>query len=137
MKTFGLLISGATLTMMMASCNSMNKSAKSSTVAYDSASSVIAEVNTPPSTTPTRVFTDTLTIEPYDIPAQRFDETAQALCHASGCSINTDLSKTGSIKVNPVKGRISLIEAVRMAIKGTKLEITQETPTVITVALKQ
>lgn len=83
------------------------------------------------------VFTDTITVIPYDIPAQRFDETAQTLCHATGCFIETDLSKTGSTKVNAVKGKISIIEAVKMAIKGTNLEITEQTPNKIKIELKE
>ena len=59
----------------------------------------------------------------YNIGAQRFDETAQAIAHASGCSIKTDLSKTGAVKVNSVKGRMTLLDAVRTAIKGTTLRI--------------
>lgn len=62
-------------------------------------------------------------IHSYDIASQRFDETAQEIAHASGCSIRTDLRKTGVVRVNAVKGNMSLIEAVRTAIKGTSLKI--------------
>lgn len=62
-------------------------------------------------------------IHDYNISAQRFDETAQAIAHASGCSIKTDLGKTGAVKVNAVKGRMALLDAVRTAIKGTSLKI--------------
>lgn len=73
-----------------------------------------------------RTVRDTITELPYDIPAQRFDETAQQLVHATGCFIESDLSKTGAVRVNPVKGRMSILEAVQMAIKGTNLRITEE-----------
>ena len=75
---------------------------------------------------PCRGCLDTITEIPYDIPAQRFDETAQALAHATGCFI--DLAKTGSVKVNAVKGKMSIRDAIRVAIKGTKLQITEEKP---------
>lgn len=78
---------------------------------------------------------EVITEIPYDIPAQRFDVTAQALAHATGCFIETDLGKTGAVKVNAVKGKISIRDAVRMAIKGTRLKITEETPTKLTVVL--
>ena len=81
------------------------------------------------------VFTDTITVLPYDIPAQRFDETAQTLCHATGCFIETDLEKTGSIHVNSIKGRMSILEAVQTAIKGTDLIITKQTPNELTIKL--
>lgn len=71
----------------------------------------------------------------YNIPAQRFDETAQALAHATGCSIRTDLSKTGAIKVNAVKGKMSIRDAIKMAIKGTDLKVTQSKPGELTVEL--
>ena len=77
---------------------------------------------------PCRGCLDTITEIPYDIPAQRFDETAQALAHATGCFIETDLAKTGSVKVNAVKGKMSIRDAIRVAIKGTKLQITEEKP---------
>lgn len=52
----------------------------------------------------------------------------QALAHATGCFIETDLAKTGSVKVNAVKGKMSIRDAIRVAIKGTKLQITEEKP---------
>ncbi|MCW3786820.1 hypothetical protein [Plebeiibacterium sediminum] len=72
---------------------------------------------------------------PYDIPAQRFDETAQILAHASGCFIETDLSKTGSVDVNAIKGKMSIRDAILVAIEGTNLKITEETEVKIKVEL--
>lgn len=80
-----------------------------------------------------RTVNDTITELPYDIPAQRFDETAQALFHATGLSCQTDLSKTGSVKVNAVKGKISVLEAVKMAIDGTSLKIKEYNDSVVVV----
>ena len=82
-----------------------------------------------------RTCRDTLTEIPYNIPAQRFDETAQALAHASGCFIKTDLNVTGSVKVNAVTGKISILDALRMAIKDTPLKIAEIKPNEITVEL--
>ena len=76
-------------------------------------------------------------IREYDIPAQRFDETAQALVHATGCFIHTDLSKTGAIKVNAVKGKMNIRDAIKMAIKGTGLKITHEKAGELTVELEK
>lgn len=72
---------------------------------------------------------------PYDIPAQRFDETAQALAHASGCFIDSDLSETGSVQVNAIQGKMSIRDAILKAIDGTGLVITEETETKIKVEL--
>lgn len=69
----------------------------------------------------------------YDIAFDRFDETAQQIAHASGCFIKTDLSKTGAIKPHPVKGKMTIREAVAMAIKGTSLTIADNQPDEITV----
>jgi hypothetical protein len=74
---------------------------------------------------------------PYDIPAQRFDETAQALAHASGCFIESDLEKTGSVQVNAINGKMSIRDALLTAIEGTNLKITEETNEKITVELVQ
>ena len=74
---------------------------------------------------------------PYDIPAQRFDETAQILAHAIGCFIESDLSKTGSIQVNAIKGRMSIRDAILTAIDGSNLKITEQTDKKIKVELIQ
>lgn len=63
----------------------------------------------------------------------RFDVMAQQLAHASGCFISTDLAKTGDINVNPVIGRMSIRDAVKTAIAGTRLQIVYETPYSLTV----
>lgn len=78
---------------------------------------------------------DVITETSYDIPAQRFDQTAQALAHASGCFIETDPSKTGAIMVKPIKGNMSIRDAVKMAIEGTELKITSESPEKLEVGL--
>ncbi|MEN0616224.1 STN domain-containing protein [Klebsiella indica] len=62
----------------------------------------------------------------YDIHFYRFDETAQALAHGTGCFIRTDLSRTASVRVNPVKGRMTIREALHEAIAGTALKVTEQ-----------
>ncbi|RQN06828.1 STN domain-containing protein [Pantoea ananatis] len=69
----------------------------------------------------------------YSINFPRFDETAQQLAHASGCFIETDLSRTGAVHVNPVQGTMTIREAVSEAIKGTSLTIVAQKPDTITV----
>ncbi|KHE01681.1 hypothetical protein C7434_2014 [Pantoea sp. PNA 14-12] len=69
----------------------------------------------------------------YNLHLSRFDETAQQLAHGTGCFIQTDLSRTGAVQVNPVEGTMTLREALGQAIKGTPLKIVAQTPDVITV----
>ena len=69
----------------------------------------------------------------YDLPPQRFDETAQAMVHASGCFVRTDLSKTGPVSVNAVHGRMTLRQALKRAIAGTPLRITENRPDSVTI----
>lgn len=69
----------------------------------------------------------------YDLPAQRFDETAQQLAHATGCFIRTDLENTGSVTVSPVKGEMSIRQALEAALRGTQLSITASQPDTLTV----
>lgn len=69
----------------------------------------------------------------YHVNLPRFDETAQQLAHASGCFIETDLSRTGAVHVNPVQGTMTLREAVSDAIIGTSLKIVAQKPDSITV----
>lgn len=63
-----------------------------------------------------------VTVLPYDIPSQRLDETAQALAHAQGCNIVFD-QKYAGIKVNAVKGKVSIREAMDQALQGTGLMV--------------
>lgn len=66
-----------------------------------------------------------------ELPAQRFDETAQALAHGSGCFIKTDLADTGSIQVAGVSGRLSIAAALSRALAPTRLQVTQNGDTLI------
>lgn len=63
----------------------------------------------------------------------RFDEMAQQLAHASGCFIRTDLAKTGDVKVHSVEGKMSILEAIKTAIAGTRLQVVHHTPKTITI----
>ncbi|MCE3026460.1 STN domain-containing protein [Salinicola sp. DM10] len=69
----------------------------------------------------------------HPIPAQRFDETAQQLAHATGCFIETDLSRTAAVPVNAVTGAMSIRQALETALAGTPLKIVAQTPDRITV----
>lgn len=75
-----------------------------------------------PCNQPGRGCINVVTVEPYNIPAQRLDETAQALAHAQGCNIVFD-SKYAGIKVNPIQGKMSIKEALETALQGTGLTI--------------
>lgn len=65
-------------------------------------------------------------IADYDINFNRFDETAQQLAHGTGCFIRTDLNRTASVRVNPVKGRMTIREALHVAVAGTELKVTEQ-----------
>ena len=69
----------------------------------------------------------------YDISFSRFDETAQQLAHGTGCFISTDLNRTAAVRVNPVKGRMTIRDALRTALAGTGLKVTEQQPDSITV----
>ena len=71
----------------------------------------------------------------YDIDFVRFDETAQQLAHATGCFVETDLSETAAVAVNPVRGRMSIRQALAMAIANTPLKIVKQEPNLISVSL--
>ncbi|WP_424818975.1 hypothetical protein [Salinisphaera sp.] len=66
-----------------------------------------------------------------DLPAQRFDVTAQALAHSSGCFIKTDLADTGSIDVAAVSGHLSIAAALSRALAPTQLQVIQNGDTLI------
>ncbi|WP_068718745.1 STN domain-containing protein [Vibrio tritonius] len=71
----------------------------------------------------------------YNIDFVRFDETAQQLAHATGCFVETDLSETAAVAVNPVRGRMSIRQALAMAIANTPLKIVKQEPNLISVSL--
>ncbi|EKT0318345.1 hypothetical protein QDF68_001051 [Klebsiella pneumoniae] len=65
-------------------------------------------------------------IADYDISFSRFDETAQQLPHGTGCFIRADLSRMSRVSVNPVKGRMTIREALHTALAGTVLKVTEQ-----------
>ncbi|MCQ6261323.1 STN domain-containing protein [Alcanivorax sp. MM125-6] len=69
----------------------------------------------------------------YDLPAQRFDETAQQLAHATGCFIEADTDEIGAVQVQPVAGRMSIRQALETALDGTGLAITEHAPNTLKV----
>ena len=71
----------------------------------------------------------------YNLPAQRFDETAQAIAHATGCFVRYTDKKLMSVPVQPVRGRLTRRQALRVALRGTSLRIVRETPNLMEVKL--
>ncbi|TPG64607.1 hypothetical protein [Hymenobacter nivis] len=70
----------------------------------------------------------------YNLPAQRFDETARAIAHATGCFIRYPDRTLVNVPVQPVRGRLTRRQALRVALRGTALRIVRETPDLMEVA---
>lgn len=73
----------------------------------------------------------------YNLPAQRFDVTARAIAHATGCFIRYTDKSLVNIPVQPVRGRLTRRQALRVALRGTSLRIVRETPNLMEVRLAQ
>ena len=71
----------------------------------------------------------------YNLPAQRFDETARAIARTTGCYIRYTDKKLMSVPVQPVRGRLTRRQALRVALRGTSLRIVRETPNLMEVKL--
>jgi|GEM_PF-1663685 hypothetical protein len=69
----------------------------------------------------------------YNLPAQRFDETARAIAHATGCYIRYTDKSLVNIPVQPVRGRLTRRQALRVALQGSALRIVRETPNLMEV----
>lgn len=69
----------------------------------------------------------------YNLPAQRFDETARAIAHATGCFIRYPDKTLVNVPVRPVRGRLTRRQALRVALRGTPLRIVRETPNLMEV----
>lgn len=69
----------------------------------------------------------------YNLPAQRFDETARAIAHATGCYIRYTDKSLVNVPVQPVRGRLTRRQALRVAMRGTALRIVRETPNLMEV----
>lgn len=70
----------------------------------------------------------------YNLPAQRFDETARAIARATGCYIRYPDRSLVNVPVQPVRGRLTRRQALRVALRGTALRIVRETPNLMEVA---
>jgi len=70
----------------------------------------------------------------YNLPAQRFDETARAIAHATGCFIRYPNRSLVNVPVQAVRGRLTRRQALRVALRGTPLRIVRETPNLMEVA---
>jgi hypothetical protein len=71
----------------------------------------------------------------YNLPAQRFDVTARAIAHATGCFIRYTDKSLVNVPVQPVRGRLTRRQALRVALRGTSLRIVRETPNLMEVRL--
>jgi hypothetical protein len=69
----------------------------------------------------------------YNLPAQRFDQTAQAIARATGCYIRYPDKSLVNVPVQPVRGRLTRRQALRVALRGTPLRIVRETPNLMEV----
>lgn len=69
----------------------------------------------------------------YNLPAQRFDVTARAIAHATGCYIRYTDKSLVNVPVQPVRGRLTRRQALRVALRGTALRIVRETPNLMEV----
>ncbi len=69
----------------------------------------------------------------YNLPAQRFDVTARAIAHATGCFIRYTDKSLVNVPVQPVRGRLTRRQALRVALQGTSLRIVRETPNLMEV----
>jgi hypothetical protein len=69
----------------------------------------------------------------YNLPAQRFDVTARAIARATGCFIRYTDKSLVNVPVQPVRGRLTRRQALRVALRGTSLRIVRETPNLMEV----
>jgi hypothetical protein len=70
----------------------------------------------------------------YNLPAQRFDQTARAIARATGCFIRYPDKSLVNVPVLPVRGRLTRRQALRVALRGSALRIVRETPNLMEVA---
>lgn len=70
----------------------------------------------------------------YDLNFNRVDETLQQVAHGTDCFVKTDkLNEIGSKTPNPVKGKMTIRNAVKTMLDGTSVHIIEETPNTISV----
>ncbi|QNH22520.1 hypothetical protein HEP73_03468 [Xanthomonas sp. GW] len=116
------------LLALLAGCDMAPSSAPSQAAATPAPAPASA-----PASTAAQGKCDAVPDHDYDMPAARFDETAQQLAHATGCGIVYDDPSLSPLQVNAVKGRISIRQAIHQAIDGTALQVKQETADTIAV----
>ena len=121
---------GLALLALLAGCDMAPSSAPSQAAATPAPAPAPASA---PASTAAHGKCDAMPDHDYDMPAARFDETAQQLAHATGCGIVYDDQSLSPLQVNAVKGRISIRQAIHQAIDGTALQVKQETANTITV----
>lgn len=75
-------------------------------------------------------------LHPYDLKGMRFDEAAQALAHATGCTVRYTDQELSAMKIAPVVGTMSIKDAVAAALAGSPYTISNATDEVIEVTKK-
>lgn len=79
----------------------------------------------------------------YNIPAQRYDETMQQITHATSCGIfdghmnQSESNFLSAVVVSPVRGHMSVRDAMLMALKGSRFEVVREEEDTLYVRLRE
>lgn len=126
--------------LFLAGCSDGAKTETSSAAAAPaktetSAASSPAE-NTASAAQPGRGCLQVTALHPYDLKDMRFDEAAQALAHATGCTVRYTDQELSAMKIAPVVGTMSIKDAVAAALAGSPYTISNATDEVIEVTKK-
>lgn len=92
--------------------------------------------NTASAAQPGRGCLQVTALHPYDLKEMRFDEAAQALAHATGCTVRYTDQELSAMKIAPVVGTMSIKDAVAAALAGSPYTISNATDEVIEVTKK-
>ena len=92
--------------------------------------------NTASAAPPGRGCLQVTALHPYDLKGMRFDEAAQALAHATGCTVRYTDQELSAMKIAPVVGTMSIKDAVAAALAGSPYTISNATDEVIEVTKK-
>lgn len=92
--------------------------------------------NTASAAQPGRGCLQVTALHPYDLKDMRFDEAAQALAHATGCTVRYTDQELSAMKIAPVVGTMSIKDAVAAALAGSPYTISNATDEVIEVTKK-
>ena len=120
--------------LFLAGCSDGAKTEPPSAAAPSAAASP-AE-NTASAAQPGRGCLQVTALHPYDLKDMRFDEAAQALAHATGCTVRYTDQELSAMKIAPVVGTMSIKDAVAAALAGSPYTISNATDEVIEVTKK-